>query len=85
MAVSKAERRWSKEPRIATMLSVMVWLLSKESRMNEAFSFRFSIFGCSELRRSSPSEYEAARFSLLKSSFRVLTSHSMLIMGLIFD
>jgi hypothetical protein len=32
MAASSAERRWSKEPRMATMPSVFPWLLCSESR-----------------------------------------------------
>jgi len=32
MAASSAERRWSKEPRMATMPSVFPWLLRSESR-----------------------------------------------------
>lgn len=38
MAVSRAERRWSKEPRIETTSSVMVWLLSRDALIAEAFS-----------------------------------------------
>ena len=43
IAVSRAERRWSKEPRMATMFSVLVWLLCNESLMNAALSLRASI------------------------------------------
>ena len=38
MAVSRAERRWSKEPRIETTLSVIVWLLCRDSLIRVAFS-----------------------------------------------
>jgi len=43
MAVSKAERRWSKEPRMETMLSVMVWLFCNDSFMNSTRSLSASI------------------------------------------
>lgn len=38
MAVSRAERRWSKEPRIETTSSVMVWLFCSDSFIFAAFS-----------------------------------------------
>ena len=38
MAVSRAERRWSKEPRMETTSSVMVWLLSRDALIAKAFS-----------------------------------------------
>lgn len=37
MADSRAERRWSKEPRIETMLSVIVWLFCSDSLIRVAF------------------------------------------------
>lgn len=40
MAVSREERRWSKEPRMETTLSVMVWLLSRDSLILTALSLR---------------------------------------------
>lgn len=43
MAVSSAERGWSKEPRIETMLSVMVWLLWSDSFTNTALCRRASM------------------------------------------
>ena len=43
MADSRAERRWSKEPRMAIMLSVMVWLFWSDSRIDAARSLRASI------------------------------------------
>lgn len=43
MAVSRAERRWSKEPRIPTMLSVMVWLFCRDSFIRPARSVKASI------------------------------------------
>ena len=43
MAVSRAESRWSKEPRMATMLSVIVWLFCSDSLMNTALSLRACI------------------------------------------
>jgi hypothetical protein len=43
MAVSRAERRWSKEPRMVTMLSVIVWLFCSDSLMNAALSLRACI------------------------------------------
>lgn len=43
MADSRAERRWSKDPRMATTRSVMVWLFWRDSLMNDALSVRVSI------------------------------------------
>lgn len=43
MAVSRAERRWSKEPRMVTMLSVIVCVFCIDSLINEARSVRVSI------------------------------------------
>ena len=43
MAVSKAESRWSKEPRMAAMLSVMIWLFCNDSLMKSVRSLRASI------------------------------------------
>lgn len=43
MADSRAERRWSKDPRMATTRSVMVWLFWRDSLMNDALSIRVSI------------------------------------------
>lgn len=43
MAVSRAERRWSKEPRMATMLSVTVWLFCSDSLIEAALAATASI------------------------------------------
>lgn len=43
MAASRAERRWSKEPRMATMPSVLVWLFCRDSRTKLALCLRVSI------------------------------------------
>ena len=40
MAVWRAKRRWSKEPRMATMLSVIAWLLFRESFRKAALSLK---------------------------------------------
>lgn len=42
MAVSRAERRWSKEPKIETMLSVMDWLFTRASLICAALSLSIS-------------------------------------------
>lgn len=42
MAVSRAERRWSKEPRMVTTLSVIVWLFCSDSLILAALSLRKS-------------------------------------------
>lgn len=42
MAVSRAERRWSKEPKIETMLSVMDWLFTRASLICAALSLSAS-------------------------------------------
>lgn len=43
MAVSRAERRWSKEPRMETMLSVTVWLFCSDSLIEAALAATASI------------------------------------------
>lgn len=42
MAVSRAERRWSKEPKIETILSVMDWLFTRASLICAARSLSVS-------------------------------------------
>lgn len=43
MAVSRTERRWSKEPRLETTLSVIVWLFCSDSLIFAALSLSESV------------------------------------------
>jgi hypothetical protein len=43
MAASRTERRWSKEPRMETTLSVMVWLFCSDSLIFAALSLSESV------------------------------------------
>lgn len=43
IAVSRAERRWSKEPRMATTWSFIIWLFWRDSLINAALSPRVSM------------------------------------------
>lgn len=61
MAVSRAERRWSKEPRIETMLSVMDWLFCSDSLIFAAFSLKLSTPITPAVRTGTPISLQVLR------------------------